>query len=242
MVEKVEPVPGWPKIKGEYTVGDPKSCVAVVTLGSHLDENKIVDAGAAIVGICKTENIGIEKMVANILANPNIRFLIVCGAEVTGHLTGDAIINLHKNGVQNNRIVGAKGAIPYIENLPEEAIDRFRKQIEIVNIIGTEDLGSITAKIKECISKDPGAYPEPPMVIEIKEEEAAEVEEGEILPLPGEVVNIEAWVRDIELRIKEVGTIDRLLAGVYTGRFQGFMIGLVLVLVTFGMLCWRLGI
>ncbi len=242
MVEKVEPAAGWPKIKGEYTVGDPKSCVAVVTLGSHLDENKIVEAGAAIVGICKTENIGIEKMVANIIANPNIRFLIVCGAEVTGHLTGDAIINLHKNGVLNNRIVGAKGAIPYIENLPEEAIERFRKQVEIINMMGTEDLDAIIAKVKECISKDPGSYPEPPMVVEIKEEEAAEIEEGEILPIPGEIANIESWVRDIELRVKEVGAIDKILAGIYAGRFQGFMIGLALVLVTFGLLFWRLGI
>lgn len=242
MPNKVEPVAGWPKVKGEYMVGDPKSCVAVATLGSHLDEKKLIEAGAAIAGICKTENIGIEKMVANIVANPNIRFLILCGAEVTGHLTGDAIVNLHKNGVKNNRIVGAKGAIPYIENLPADAIERFRKQVEIVEMIGVEDLSAIIAKIKECVSKDPGAFPEPPMVVEIKEEGKEEIAEGELFPVPGEIANIESWVRDIELKVKEVALMNKFSAGLYAGRFQGFWIGLTLAMLVLGVIMWRAGI
>ncbi|MDK2876805.1 MAG: tetrahydromethanopterin S-methyltransferase subunit [Archaeoglobaceae archaeon] len=242
MVNKVEPAPGWPKIKGEYLVGDPKSCVVVATLGSHLDEKKIIEAGAGMAGICKTENIGIEKMVANIIANPNIRFLILCGAEVTGHLTGDAIVNLHKNGVKNNRIVGARGAIPYVQNLPAEAIERFRKQVEIVEMIGVEDLSAITAKVKECISKDPGAFPEPPMIVEIKEEGKEEIAEGEMFPIPGEIANIESWVRDIELKVKEVALLNKFSAGVYAGRFQGFWIGLTLAMFVLGILMWRAGL
>ncbi|MEM2346446.1 MAG: tetrahydromethanopterin S-methyltransferase subunit A [Archaeoglobaceae archaeon] len=242
MVNKVEPAAGWPKIKGEYIVGDPKSCVVVATLGSHLDEKKLIEAGAGMAGICKTENIGIEKMVANIVANPNIRFLILCGAEVTGHLTGDAIVKLHKNGVKNNRIVDAKGAIPYIENLPNEAIERFRKQVEIVEMIGVEDLSAIISKIKECISKDPGAYPEPPMVVEIKEEAKEEIAEGEIYPVPGEIANIESWVRDIEGKVKEVALLNKFSAGVYAGRFQGFWIGFTLAMFVLGLLMWRVGL
>lgn len=242
MPEKVDPAAGWPKIKGEYMVGDPKSCVAVVTLGSHLDERKLIEAGAAIAGICKTENIGIEKVVANVIANPNIRYLILCGAEVTGHLTGDAIICLHKHGVKNNRIVNAKGAIPYIENLPSSAIERFQKQVEILDIIGVEDLNTIIAKIKECISKDPGAYPEPPMVVEIKEEGAEEIEAGESYPMPGEIANIESWVRDLELRVKEAGLMNKYAAGVYAGRFQGFWMGFTLAMTVLGILMWMVGL
>ena len=36
MVEKREPAPGWPILKGEYEVGDVKNCVLVITCGSHL--------------------------------------------------------------------------------------------------------------------------------------------------------------------------------------------------------------
>ena len=36
MVNKREPAPGWPILKGEYEVGDVKNCVLVITCGSHL--------------------------------------------------------------------------------------------------------------------------------------------------------------------------------------------------------------
>ncbi len=62
----------------------------VVTLGSHM-ENTPVDAGASISGPLHTENLGIEKVIANVVSNPNIRFLVVCGAEVQGHITGQSI-------------------------------------------------------------------------------------------------------------------------------------------------------
>ena len=98
MVEKKSPAEGWPVINGDYVVGDPQSCVAGATLASHIEE-VLVDAGAAIAGPCKTENLGIEKMVANLISNPNIRFLLLCGSEVQGHITGQSIEALHANGV-----------------------------------------------------------------------------------------------------------------------------------------------
>ena len=86
-------------------------------MGSHLDEKGICDAGAAICGSCKTENLGLEKVIANIISNPNIRFLLLCGTEVKGHLAGQTFAALHKGGVKDGRVVGAEGAIPFIENL-----------------------------------------------------------------------------------------------------------------------------
>lgn len=178
MVEKKEPAEGWPVINGDYVVGDPQSCVAGATLASHI-EDVVVDAGAAIAGPCKTENLGIEKMMANLISNPNIRFLILCGSEVQGHITGQSIEALHANGVDadKRKIVGATGAIPFIENMPDEAIERFQQQMEIVNMIDVEDAAAIQSQVKECIEKDPGAAEEETMVIEI-EEEGEDVEEG----------------------------------------------------------------
>ncbi|ADP77578.1 tetrahydromethanopterin S-methyltransferase, subunit A [Methanothermus fervidus DSM 2088] len=229
MAEKKEPAEGWPVVSGDYIVGDPESPVAAVTLASHIEDIPI-DAGAAIAGPCKTENLGIEKVIANIISNPNIRFLVLCGSEVQGHITGQSIKALHKNGVDDKKkIIGAKGAIPYIENLPEEALERFQKQVEIVDLIDVEDADQIKEKVKECIEKDPGAFEEEAMVVKVEEEE----EEGEaekINPISPETALIEARIRDMQTQIMMVGGIQRMWAGMYAGKIQGTGIGLALTL------------
>ena len=170
MVDKKAPADGWPVISGDYIVGDPESPVAVTTLASHIEAEL---TGAAIAGPCKTENLGIEKVVANIISNPNIRFLILAGAEVQGHITGQSIQALYDNGADpdKKKITGATGAIPFVENVPLEGIERFQQQLEIVDLIDTEDIGTIQSKINECVEKDPGALEADPIVMEVDEEE-----------------------------------------------------------------------
>ncbi|NLH26616.1 MAG: tetrahydromethanopterin S-methyltransferase subunit A, partial [Methanomicrobiales archaeon] len=119
MADKKSPASGWPIVQGDFHAGDANSPVAVMTCGSHLDEKGICDKGAAICGSCKTENLGLEKVIANIISNPNIRFLLLCGTEVKGHLAGQTMAALHKGGVKDGRVVGAEGAIPFIENLAD---------------------------------------------------------------------------------------------------------------------------
>jgi tetrahydromethanopterin S-methyltransferase subunit A len=221
----------WPPISGEYAVGDPNSQIAVVTLASHLDEQRIAQR-AAIVGTCKTENIGIEKVIANIVSNCNIRYLVVCGAEVHGHLTGDAILNIHKNGIDDTgRIIDAIGAIPFISNLPQDAIDRFRDQVELVNLMNVEDLEQIEAAIDKCESKDP--YPEEPMLVKLGGA-AEETMEG-VLALTPEIVSIESRVRAIEQEYKDLGKLQKFMAGLNAGLYQGFVLGLILTVVIFGL-------
>jgi len=170
MVLKKKPSDPWPTITGEYEVGNPESPVAVCTCGSHLHNADLIKAGAALAGPCKTENIGIEKMVANVIANPNIRFVLVTGMEVKGHITGQAVEAFTQSGIdKEGRIIGAKGAIPFIQNLTPEAIERWKEQVEAVMMLNTEDIGAITSKVKELASKDPGALDVEPMAIEIKE-------------------------------------------------------------------------
>ncbi len=138
-------------------------------LASHIEAEL---SGAAIAGPCKTENLGIEKVVANIISNPNIRFLILAGAEVQGHITGQSFKALHENGADadKKKIIGATGAIPFVENVPLEGVERFQQQLEIVDLIDTEDVGAIQSKINECIEKDPGALEADPIVMEVDEE------------------------------------------------------------------------
>lgn len=140
---------------GEFTACNPDGCTAVVLLNIDYTPSKDV----AIYGPLKTENIGVEKIVANVISNPHIRYLVVCGDEIRGHRSGSSLVALNKNGVDNqNRIIDAPGAIPYIENLDAEAIERFRSQIEVINLIDVTDKNQIDTKIEECIKKSPSSF------------------------------------------------------------------------------------
>jgi len=237
MAEKKSPASGWPIVQGDFHTGDAQSCVAVITMGSHLDEQGICDAGAAIAGSCKTENLGLEKVIANVISNPNIRFALCCGTEVKGHLSGQSFIALHAGGVSGGKIVGAQGAIPFIENLADDAIKRFQDQVEIVNIMESEDMGAIKAKIDELKAKDPGAFPEDPMVVEVKEAGAATEEvTGEVQPLSGELALIHARMKVVERMVTDIGYRNKFAAGVYSGKIEGLMIGLIVSFVILGFL------
>jgi tetrahydromethanopterin S-methyltransferase subunit A len=239
MAEKKQAASGWPITKGDFHSGDSNNPVAAVTMGSHLDEEGICSAGAAICGSCKTENLGLEKVIANIISNPNIRFMLCCGTEVKGHLAGQTMKALHKNGVKEGRVVGAEGAIPFIENLKDEAIKRFQEQVEVVDIMETEDLGAIKAKIAELKGRDPGAFAADPMVVEVKEAGGA-VEEatGEVVPLSGELALIHARMKIIERMVTDVGLQDKMAAGVYAGKIEGLMIGLIVSFILLGAVFW----
>lgn len=133
----------WPPVRGDYHVCDPMARVAVVTLASPISVRR-----AAIFGQCKTENLGVEKIVANVISNCNIRFLILCGLESRGHMPGNTILALHRNGIdEQGRIIGSDGAIPFIQNLPVEAIRRFQDQVELIDCIGLVD----ALKIEELV-------------------------------------------------------------------------------------------
>ena len=239
MAEKKQPASGWPLVKGDFISGDSNSPVAIVTMGSHLDEKGLCDAGAAICGSCKTENLGLEKVIANIISNPNIRFMLCCGTEVKGHLAGQTMKALHKNGVKEGRVVEAQGAIPFIENLKDEAIKRFQEQVECVDIMETEDHAVIKAKINELKGRDPGAFKADPMVVEVKEA-AAGVEEGtgEVVPLSGELALIHARMKVIERMVTDIGYRDKFAIGVYSGKIEGVMIGLIVSLILLGVIFW----
>jgi tetrahydromethanopterin S-methyltransferase subunit A len=234
MAEKKSAASGWPISKGDFMSGDANNCVAVVTMGSHLDEKGICDAGAAICGSCKTENLGIEKVIANVISNPNIRFILTCGTEVKGHLSGQTFKALHANGVKEGRVVKAEGAIPFIENLKDDAIKRFQEQVKIVDIMETEDNGAIKAKIAELKAQDPGAFPADAMVIQVKEAGGApEVAAAGVNP---QFLEIEKRIDKIEKRIEFVDAEIAQRVGRKIGRDIGILYGLVAGLVIFYLL------
>ncbi|MDL2246686.1 tetrahydromethanopterin S-methyltransferase subunit A [Methanobrevibacter sp. OttesenSCG-928-K11] len=230
MADKKATAEGWPVISGDYITGDPESPVAATTLASHIEADI---GGTAIVGPCKTENLGVEKVVANIISNPNIRFLILCGSEVQGHITGQSFVALHENGCdpEKKSINGATGAIPFVENVPLDGVERFQQQLEIIDMIDVEDISAIQAKINECVEKDPGAFEEEAMIISVDDDDADEGDAEEIRPVSAETAIIEARMRNIDTQVKMIAAVQKDFAGNYAGKVQGIMIGLVFTLV-----------
>ena len=234
MADKKSPASGWPIVKGDFISGDANSPVAIVTMGSHLDEKGLCDAGAALCGSCKTENLGLEKVIANVISNPNIRFILFCGTEVKGHLSGQTFGALHKSGVKDGRVVGAEGAIPFIENLNDAAIKRFQEQTEIVNIMESEDLNAIKAKINELKARDPGAFAADPIVVEVKE--AAGGQEVAAAGANPQFLEIEKRLDKIEKNIEFVDAEVAQRVGRKIGRDIGILYGLVAGIFVFIML------
>jgi tetrahydromethanopterin S-methyltransferase subunit A len=152
---------------GEFTVCSLNGTVAVVLLTIEYIPPKTV----AIYGPLRTENIGIEKIVANVISNPHIRFLVVCGDDIRGHRSGTSIVALHKNGIdENHKIIEAPGAIPYIENLKEGAIKRFRDQIDVINLIGIREKEKLDKVINNYTAKTHPPFGKPYIAIRIKAE------------------------------------------------------------------------
>ena len=76
--------PGWPPLPGDFYVIRYGAPVAVCTLNSEalaLSFANHKPDGLAIVGTMHTENLGIERVIKNVLANAHIRFLLLCGED-----------------------------------------------------------------------------------------------------------------------------------------------------------------
>ena len=178
----------WPIVKGDYTVGNPKSRIAVVTLASQINPSP----EAALWGSSKTENLGVEKIIVNIISNSNIRYVLVCGTESRGHLAGHSLLAIHANGIdEKGRIIGSEGAIPFIENISRTAVKRFQQQVVLLDRIGLTDLD----KIMKIVRKYKGqgeVYPDEPFVaISQKKRQSTFA-----VPLSGDIIISEEFVMD----------------------------------------------
>jgi tetrahydromethanopterin S-methyltransferase subunit A len=140
----------------------------------------------AIMGTVKTENMGLEKVMVNVVSNPRLRFLIVCGMEEFGHFPADAVMKIWKNGIdERSRVIGARSAIPYICNVGVEVVQRFREQVEVIDLVYPKDAQEIVAydpvyffeeeraqellaEIERCMARDPGPFVGPPIEIDAK--------------------------------------------------------------------------
>lgn len=159
---------GWPPLPGDYSAIRYQASVAVCTLNSESLFNELQNmkgTDLSIVGSLHTENLGIEHLIRNILSNPHIRFLIVCGEDTRqaiGHLPGQSLVSLMENGVNEKmRIIGSKGKRPLLKNLSLEHIEAFRRQVELINAIGEFNKDEIFKLALQAARRNPGPIDNP---------------------------------------------------------------------------------
>ncbi|MDH3617370.1 MAG: tetrahydromethanopterin S-methyltransferase subunit A [Nitrosopumilus sp.] len=138
-------------ISEESYQGNPESTIAVCTLSSLDLLKKISNSDLllriSIVGRLLSENKGIDAIIHHVNQNKKIKTIIVCGKEVWGHKAGHSLIELYKNGIDNDKkIIGSNSPDPYL-TVSSLQVNYFRKEINLINLINETDF----KKIKKII-------------------------------------------------------------------------------------------
>jgi tetrahydromethanopterin S-methyltransferase subunit A len=161
--EQVAARPGWPPLPGSYIVRRFCAPVAVCSLMAEtLAQTLAREAGPelSLVGTLATENLGIERVIHNVLANPHIRYLILCGPDSqqeVGHFPGQSLLALAQNGLdRRGRILGARGRRPVVKTISRDAVEHFRQTVTVVDLIGTSEVAPILTMIEACAAQNPG--------------------------------------------------------------------------------------
>lgn len=149
----------FPPNSGTYELADTQNPVAVIVPSQNSEiQTHAVHYGAGISGPCMTPR-GVELVIANTVANPNIRWIILAGND-SAHLAGDMIDALVSYGIdESRRVINARSpTFPYLKNLPGEVIERFRKQVEAMNLLKCSDTDVIGFVVRMCLQEDSNAF------------------------------------------------------------------------------------
>jgi len=143
----------WPIQPGDFQLFTVRNPVAVILLQdvqiSQLQEAALSHS-VAIVGSLNTENLGVEHVVKNIIANPFIRNIVIWGNDSKGHFPGDATVKLAAHGINNKqKIIAARGARPILKNVLHAEVEHFRKQVTIHDLIGVVGFTELDNKLRQ---------------------------------------------------------------------------------------------
>lgn len=134
-------------IEQEYYMGRGK-IIAICTLASldllkEIKNNNEIMEKISIVGRLLSENKGIDEIIRFTKKNTLLKYILVCGEDVKGHLPGQTLISLKENGIDiNKRIMKSSGAYPFLTCSTQD-VESFRNQVNIINKKGLKDINKI---------------------------------------------------------------------------------------------------
>jgi tetrahydromethanopterin S-methyltransferase subunit A len=142
-------------INEDVFFGNSTSSIAICTLSSIklLKEisNSSLMSQIALVGRLLSENKGIDSLVKHVISKKNIKTILICGKDTTGHKSGHSLLKLYENGVDSNgRIIGSSSPNPVL-TITKSEIQNFQKQIIIINKTGEIDFSEIKRSINSLL-------------------------------------------------------------------------------------------
>jgi len=161
----------WPVCSKENVVlGNPESEIAIATLWTPTKKitDELSSDSFCVAGQLYSKE-GINFIIRNILAKPSIRYLIVCGTELSD--SGKVLADFFEKGINEDyEVIGSDFAKIHKE-IPREFIDMVRKNVKLENLIGIQDINEIKKKISgyKSIGRP---FSEPKIFPDAKKEEA----------------------------------------------------------------------
>lgn len=128
----------WPLFfKDQLEIGNRESQVGICTLWTEKEKimERIGKEEYCVIGNLYTA-MGINAMIKNILANPRIRYLVLCGKDM--NKSGEALVSFMKNGIDSKRkIVGHEAYID--SSVPIDLVEKFRSNVKLIDMRERED-------------------------------------------------------------------------------------------------------
>lgn len=137
----------WPILYHEILkVKDSSNHVGICTLWTErgVVQKMVGDASYNVIGNLYSAQ-GINAIIRNVMANPNIRTIVIWGSEMS--LSGHSLLMFVRNGIDKERkIIKGRGVIE--AEIPDSVIKLFRESIEIVDLRGRSK-DELIAKLEE---------------------------------------------------------------------------------------------
>ncbi|MEK6933513.1 MAG: thymidylate synthase [Nanoarchaeota archaeon] len=123
---------GWPQeFHEKLLIGNLRSNIGIATLWTFKDavhKNLSSDKYAVIGNFYDRQN-GLEPLIRNCLANPNIRYIILVGNDKAK--SKEVLLNFFEKGVKDGKVIGTETNAP--KSIPLEEIENLRKNVRLID-------------------------------------------------------------------------------------------------------------
>lgn len=194
--------PGWPVVSSpDINIINAHGNIAVATLWTMRSEVvKTLEKypNVSVVGQLYSLN-GINLMLRNLLANTNIRYLVLSGADLEN--SGKGVVQLWRDGVDGQQKVIGLPEVVINKEIPAEAIDRLRNNVELIDLREARTAAQISSVlgnlVKNLPNKEPWGQPEVYPEPKIETQERMPGSEGvEKMPLAGKMADV--WLEILQ--------------------------------------------
>jgi len=188
----------WPiHFKENLILGNPNSNIAICTLWSKKESIARIlpkDFYNLIGNLYTAE--GINYLIKNILANPVINCIIICGEDL--NKSGEALINFFEKGIDDSgKIIDSNAYIH--SNISRDLIEVVRKKVKIIDLRGKRN--KLLETVRKFREENPRFFIEPIKILE-EEKEVVENLTTDIVGFRVEGELHEVWLKILDLVMK----------------------------------------